>query len=141
MKHFTLVSEGAPGLGLADGQKESRPKAAQFRVIRLFLLRIGGNPPGILEVASCVVRIALGLVDLAFGLQILVTHHLTGALFDRALGFLGETLDVFAVQLRFPFVACGREQCAVFNRSDAQRLVNVTKWTEEPGCVFKFLRL
>lgn len=28
----------------------------------------------------------------------------------------------------------------LFNRSDEQGLVNVTKWTEELGRVFKFLR-
>jgi len=51
----------------------------------------------ILQIACQIVRITLCLVELAFGLQLLVARDLASGVLNRALGLVRGSLNVFAV--------------------------------------------
>jgi hypothetical protein len=61
--------------------------------------RPGGLPAltlhGIFRIAESLVRRALGLVNLAFGLQLLVAPHRAGCVLDSAFDLVCRALNVF----------------------------------------------
>ena len=51
----------------------------------------------ILHITYCVMSSAFRLIELAFRLQFLIAGHLTSGVLNCAFGFIGRTLDVFAI--------------------------------------------
>jgi len=59
----------------------------------------------VLHVAGDIMGGALGLVDFAFRLQLLIAGYLAGCVLDGAFHLVGSALHMFAIHVHSPF--CG----------------------------------
>src|ERR1700683_1437006 len=105
-------------------KKEKAPLGRPFRVSEanaLFSL----VAKRVFHVAYGVVCFAFRFVELAFSLQLLVAGHLAGRVLNRALCFVGGTLDVFAIHdrlhcyLLFTYTTLPRRRCSAMRGGDA----------------------
>jgi hypothetical protein len=101
-----IIIKGAVIVMRLLSQSVSRKeKAARRRLVLrhcscLFFDGVSGVPRCILNIARGIVGGSLGLIDLAFGFQVLITTELTGTFFDGAFCLVGSALYMFAIHDR-----------------------------------------
>jgi hypothetical protein len=98
-----------PSHGAYWAKEKAIPKDGPESKIRFFLLSLFLLRPmsRVLHVTGHVVRGTLCLVELPFGLQLLVAHHLAGGVLHRALDFVCGAFHVFAIHVLFLFKGSG----------------------------------